>query len=361
MSFVTQDDVFAAVEPVLHGVFEEFAAGREVSQAPFIRIPYDDALLKYGSDKPDLRNPILIADASDVFDRADVAFKAFKDKVVRAIPAPGAATQPRSFFDKLNDWARKEMGAAGLGYIVFENEGGKLSGKGPIAKFLSPEALTALATKAGVKAGDALFFAADKKDRAAALAGAARLRIGRELDLVKQGRFEFCWITDFPMYEWNEDEKKIDFSHNPFSMPNYDREKFLTLKTSDVETILSLKAFQYDIVCNGVELSSGAIRNHHPEVMLKAFEIAGYAREETEARFSGMLNAFRYGAPPHGGTAPGIDRIVMLIAGEENLREVTMFPMNQQAQDLMMGAPSEVSSRQLRELHIRVATPEKSV
>ncbi len=360
MSFVTQDDVFAAVEPVLHGVFEEFAAGREVSPAPFPRIAYDEALLKYGSDKPDLRNPILIADVSEVFDRSDVAFKAFKDNVVRAIPSPGAAQQPRSFFDKLNEWARKDMGAAGLGYIVFENEGGKIAGKGPIAKFLSPEALAALAEKARVMPGDALFFAADKKDRAAALAGAARLRIGRELDLVKPGCFEFCWITDFPMYEWNEDEKKIDFSHNPFSMPNYDREKFLALTSSDVDTILSLKAFQYDIVCNGIELSSGAIRNHDPEVMLKAFEIAGYAREETEARFSGMLNAFRYGAPPHGGTAPGIDRIVMLIAGEENLREVTMFPMNQQAQDLMMGAPSEVSLKQLRELHIRAVMPEKT-
>ena len=360
MSFVTQDDVFAAVEPVLHGVFEEFAEGRKVSAAPFPHITYDDAMLKYGSDKPDLRNPIVIADVSDVFGRADVEFKAFKGKTVRAIPAPAAGSQPRSFFDKLNDWARSEMNAPGLGYIVFESEGGKLAGKGPIAKFIPVPALEELAAKSGVKAGDALFFAADKKDRAAALAGAARTRIGRELGLIDDKRFEFCWIVDFPMYEWNEDEKKIDFSHNPFSMPQYDRGKFLALNNGDKDAILGLKAFQYDIVCNGIELSSGAIRNHDPDVMLKAFEIAGYGRNETEVKFAGMLNAFRYGAPPHGGTAPGIDRIVMLIAGEENLREVTMFPMNQQAQDLMMNAPSEVMPRQLRELHIRVVEPEKT-
>jgi aspartyl-tRNA synthetase len=359
MSFVTQDDVFAAVEPVLHGVFEEFANGREVSGLPFPRIPYDESLLKYGSDKPDLRNPIVIADISEMFGRAEVEFKAFKNKTVRAIPAPGAATQPRSFFDKLNDWARSEMNAPGLGYVVLEDEGGKLVGKGPIAKFIPPTVLAEIAQKAGVRAGDALFFAADaKSDRAATLAGQARLRIGRELGLTKEGKFEFCWIVDFPMYEWNEDEKRIDFSHNPFSMPNFDREKFLALTDEDKDTILGIKAFQYDIVCNGVELSSGAIRNHDPDVMLKAFEIAGYKREETETKFAGMLNAFRYGAPPHGGTAPGIDRIVMLIAGEENLREVTMFPMNQQAQDLMMNAPSEVSAKQLRELHIRVVMPE---
>ncbi|MGD0142596.1 MAG: aspartate--tRNA ligase, partial [Rhizomicrobium sp.] len=360
MSFVTQDDVFAAVEPVLHGVFEEFADGRAVSPAPFPRIPYDESLLKYGSDKPDLRNPIVIADVSAMFGRAEVEFKAFKNKTVRAIPAPGASTQPRSFFDKLNDWARAEMNAPGLGYVVLEDEGGTLAGKGPIAKFIPPAVLAEIARKAGVRAGDALFFAADAKaDRAATLAGQARLRIGRELGLTKEGKFEFCWIVDFPMYEWNEDEKRIDFSHNPFSMPNFDREKFLALEADDRDTILGIKAFQYDIVCNGTELSSGAIRNHDPDVMLKAFEIAGYKREETEVKFAGMLNAFRYGAPPHGGTAPGIDRIVMLIAGEENLREVTMFPMNQQGQDLMMNAPSDVSAKQLRELHIRVVMPEK--
>jgi aspartyl-tRNA synthetase len=359
MSFVTQDDVFAAVEPVLHGVFTEFAEGRAVSPAPFPRIAYDESMLKYGSDKPDLRNPIVIADVSEVFTRADVEFKAFKGKTVRGIPAPGAGSQPRSFFDKLNDWARAEMNAPGLGYIVFEEEGGKLTGKGPIAKFIPAEALAQMAAKANVKAGDALFFAADKADRAAALAGAARTRIGRELGLIKEGEFRFCWIVDFPMYEWNEDEKKIDFSHNPFSMPQFDREKFLALDRGDKDAILGMKAYQYDIVCNGIELSSGAIRNHDPEVMLKAFEIAGYGRNETEVKFAGMLNAFRYGAPPHGGTAPGIDRIVMLLAGEENLREVTMFPMNQQAEDLMMNAPGEATPKQLRELHIRVVMPEK--
>jgi aspartyl-tRNA synthetase len=360
MSFVTQEDVFAAVEPVLAGVFEEFAQGRHVSPAPFRRIAYDEAMLKYGSDKPDLCNPIEIVDVTDVFRRGDIEFRAFKDKTVRAIPAPGAGSQPRSFFDKLVDWSRSELGAGGLGYVVFEDDGGKLTGKGPIAKFLPADALADLAHRAGVKSGDALFFAADKTDRAATLAGAVRTRIGRNFGLIAEGRMEFCWVIDFPMYEWNEEHNQIDFSHNPFSMPNFDRGRFLALDPQDRDTILGMKAFQYDIVCNGVELSSGAIRNHDPDIMLKAFEIAGYRRDETEARFSGMLNAFRYGAPPHGGTAPGIDRIVMLIAGEENLREVTMFPMNQQAQDLMMGAPSEVSEKQLRELHIRIAPPEKS-
>jgi aspartyl-tRNA synthetase len=355
MSFVTQDDVFAAVEPVLHGVFSEFADGRECGPSTFPHITYEDSMLKYGNDKPDLRNPIVIADVSDVFARDDVAFKAFKGKTVRAIPAPGSGAQPRSFFDKIDGWAKTEMGAAGLGYIVLEAEGGK----GPIAKFLPQPALEALAAKCGLKPGDAVFFAADAKpERAANLAGYARTRIGRDLGLINENEFRFCWIVDFPMYEWNEDEKKIDFSHNPFSMPQYDREKFLALDKADKDTITGLKAYQYDIVCNGIELSSGAVRNHDPEVMLKAFEIAGYAREETEAKFAGMLNAFRYGAPPHGGTAPGIDRIVMLIAGEENLREVTMFPMNQQAQDLMMNAPGEATPRQLKELHIRTVMPE---
>jgi len=358
MSFVTQDDVFAAVEPVLAGVFEEFANGKAVTKPPFVRIPFAEAMLKYGTDKPDLRNGIEIVDVSEIFGRAEVEFKAFKNKTVRAIPAPGAASQPRSFFDKLNEWARSE-GAAGLGYIQFEEESGALVGKGPIAKFIPAAALADMAKTAKVKAGDALFFAADKTARAATLAGMARTRIGRELNLIPDGEYKFCWIVDFPMYEWNEDDKKIDFSHNPFSMPQMEREKFLALDNSDNDTILGLKAYQYDIVCNGYELSSGAIRNHDPDVMLKAFEIAGYAREETEEKFKGMLNAFRYGAPPHGGTAPGIDRIVMLLAGEENLREVTMFPMTQQAQDLLMNAPSPANPKQLKELHLRVVYPEQ--
>ena len=359
MSFVTQDDVFAAVEPVLAGVFEEFAKGKKVTKPPFVRIPYAEAMLKYGTDKPDLRNPIEIVDVSEIFGRAEVEFKAFKNKTVRAIPAPGAGPQPRSFFDKLNEWARGE-GAAGLGYIQFEDEGGALVGKGPIAKFITGAALADMAKAAKVKAGDALFFSADAKaDRAANLAGMARTRIGREMNLIPDGEYKFCWIVDFPMYEWNEDDKKIDFSHNPFSMPQFDREKFLALDKNDNETILGIKAYQYDIVCNGYELSSGAIRNHDPDVMLKAFEIAGYAREETEEKFKGMINAFRHGAPPHGGTAPGIDRIVMLLAGEENLREVTMFPMTQSAQDLLMNAPSPANAKQLKELHLRVVYPEK--
>jgi aspartyl-tRNA synthetase len=359
MSFVTQDDVFAAIEPVLQGVFEEFADGRHVDKAPYPRMPYAQAMLEFGSDKPDLRNPIRIADVSQVFARADVEFKAFKNKTVRAIPAPGASTQPRSFFDKLNEWARSE-GAPGLGYIVFEDEGGALTGKGPIAKFIPSAAIAEMAKLAKVKAGDALFFAADRHERAATLAGLARTRIGRELDLIQKDAFRFCWVVDYPMYEWNEDDKRIDFSHNPFSMPQYDREKFLAFQSTDKDEILALKVFQYDIVCNGYEMLSGAIRNRDPEVMLKAFEIAGYPREETEAKFGGMLNAFRYGAPPHGGLAVGLERVVMLLAGEENIREVTMFPLTQSGQDLLMRAPSPASQKQLKELHLKVVYPEKS-
>jgi len=364
MSFVTQQDVFDAIQPVLLGTFEEFAEGRKVYR-DVPHITYEDAALKYGTDKPDLRNPIVICDVTDVFAREDVAFKAFKGKTVRAIPAPGAAAQPRSFFDKLNEWARSE-GAAGLGYVIFEDDGGKLTGKGPIAKFIPEAAQGELVARAGIKAGDALFFAADKKERAAALAGLARTRIGRELGLIEQNCFKFCWIVDMPMYEWNEDEKRIDFGHNPFSLPQYDTAEFMKLKADaslnqdDREKILGIKVFQYDIVCNGYEMLSGAVRNRDPEVMLKAFEIVGHGRDYTEAKFGGMLNAFRHGAPPHGGCAVGLERVVMLLADEENIREVTMFPMNQQGQDLLMNAPTEVLPKQLRELHIRVVPPEKA-
>jgi aspartyl-tRNA synthetase len=352
--------VFAAVEPVLRGVFEEFADGKPVTPK-FPRIAYADALTRYGTDKPDLRNPLTIADVTQEFNEASVTFNAFKNViknggVVRAIPAPGAAAQPRSFFDKLNEWARADMGAPGLGYIVFEADGGK----GPIAKFIPADVQARIAAAAGVKAGDAVFFAADKQPAAARLAGAARTRIGEELRLIKKDRFEFCWIVDFPMYEWNEEEKKIDFSHNPFSMPNVPAEEFLKLDPNDRDAILGIKAIQYDIVCNGVELSSGAIRNHRPDVMKKAFAIAGYGDNVLEQKFGGMLRALSYGAPPHGGIAPGIDRIVMLLCGEENLREVVLFPMNQRAEDLLMGAPSEVSAKQLRELHIRLSLPANS-
>jgi aspartyl-tRNA synthetase len=359
MSFVTQEDVFAAVEPVLRGVFDEFADGKPVTPK-FPLIPFAEAQLKYGTDKPDLRNPILIADVTEEFNDPSVTFNAFKNVikaggVVRAIPAPGAAAQPRSFFDKLNDWARNEMKAPGLGYIVFEADGGK----GPIAKFIPPDVQQRLIAKAGIKAGDALFFSAGKPDAAAKLAGSARTRIGEELDLIAKDQFAFCWIVDFPMYEWNEEEKKIDFSHNPFSMPNLPVDEFLALDGNDRDRILGIKAIQYDIVCNGIELSSGAIRNHRPDVMKKAFAIAGYPEEVLEQKFGGMLRAFSLGAPPHGGIAPGIDRIVMLLCGEENLREVVLFPMNQKAEDLLMGAPSEATAKQLRELHIRLNLPQK--
>ena len=359
MSFVNQDDVFSAIEPVLHGLFEEFAGDRKVSPYPFIRIPYAEAMRKYGSDKPDLRNPIEMQNVTDHFRGS--GFKVFagmieKDSKVEvwAIPAPGGGN--RAFCDRMNSWAQGE-GQPGLGYIFFREEAGALEGAGPVAKNIGPERTEAIRTQLGLKAGDAVFFVAGQPGKFASFAGQARTRVGTELGLVEEGVFKFCWIVDFPMYEWNEDEKKIDFSHNPFSMPNYPLDKFLTLGNDDAEEILGITAFQYDIVCNGVELSSGAIRNHKPDVMYKAFEIAGYDKSVVETKFGGMLNAFKFGAPPHGGLAPGVDRMVMLLAGVENLREVTMFPMNQQAQDLLMQAPSEVEPKQLKELHIRLALP----
>jgi aspartyl-tRNA synthetase len=365
MSFVTQQDVFNAVEPVIRGVFEEFSGGKQVTPK-FPRIPYAESLVKYGTDKPDLRNPLVIADVSEEFNDPRVTFRAFKSiisagGVVRAIPAPGAAAQPRSWFDRLVDWARSDLGAAGLGYIVFDRAvADELEATGPIAKFVHIDPLTRMAEKAGLRSGDVLFFSAGRPLEAARVAGSVRTRLGQELGLIARDRFDLCWVVDFPMYEWNEQEKKIDFSHNPFSMPNMDVEEFLALDPKDREKILSLRAIQYDLVCNGVELSSGAIRNHRPEVMKKAFAIAGYEESVLEQKFGGMLHALSMGAPPHGGIAPGIDRIVMLLCREENLREVVLFPMNQRAQDLMMGAPSEVSPRQLRELHIRLDLPEKA-
>ena len=350
MSFVTQEDVFAAIEPVLAGLFEEFGAGRKVSPAPFPRIPFETAMLKYGSDKPDLRNPLEIVDVSEAFRGGGFGIFAKAvdaGAVVRAIPAPGAAAQPRSFFDKLNDWARKE-GAAGLGYIVY-GEGGP---KGPIAKNLEPERTAAIKEAAGLSDGDAVFFAADKPSAAAKFAGQVRDLLGRELDLLEADSYRFCWIVDFPMYEADEETGRIEFSHNPFSMPQGG------LEALENEDPLTIKAFQYDIVCNGVELSSGAIRNHLPEVMYKAFALVGYSQEEVEARFGGLLTALKFGAPPHGGSAPGLDRIVMLLADEPNLREIVAFPMNQRAEDLMMQAPAEVPPERLRELSIRLSLPE---
>jgi len=350
MSFVTQEDVFAAIEPVLYGVFEEFANGRTVSPYPFKRIPYKESMLKYGTDKPDLRNPIVIHDVTEIFRGSGFGIFARSIEtgaVVRAIPAPEAGLRPRSFFDGTNDWARQE-GYAGLGYINFKDG---VAG-GPIAKNIGEERVAQLVAQLGLGPNDGVFFACDKEAGAAKLAGLARTRIGNELGLIDPNRFEFCWIVDFPMFEYDEQEKKIIFSHNPFSMPQGEME---ALETKDPLEIL---AYQYDIVCNGIELSSGAIRNHKPEIMYKAFEIAGYSKEDVDSKFGGMINAFKLGAPPHGGSAPGVDRIVMLLADEPNIREVIVFPMNQKAEDLMMNAPSEVSPKQLRELSIRVVKPE---
>ena len=353
MSFVTQEDVFQALEPVLAGVFAEFAEGRKVTAAgDFPRIPYAEAMLKYGTDKPDLRNPIIISDVSHHFEKS--GFGIFEKivgggGVVRAIPAPGTNEKSRKFFDEMNDWSRKE-GFAGLGYVT--RKGGEFGG--PIAKNHGPENMAKLYDELGLGENDGLFFAAGKPKEATKLAGAARTRVGETLELIEENCFKFCWIVDFPMFEYDEQLKKVDFSHNPFSMPQGEME---ALETMDPLDIL---AWQYDIVCNGYELSSGAIRNHKPEIMYKAFEIAGYSQAEVDENFSGMIEAFKLGAPPHGGSAPGIDRIVMLIADEPNIREVQAFPMNQRAQDLMMGAPNVADAKQLRELHIRTVEPPKA-
>ena len=353
MAFVTQEDVFAAIEPVLYGVFEEFANGRTVTKPPFPRITFADSMLRYGNDKPDLRNPIVMCDATEPFRGSSFGlFAKLVDQgaVVRAIPAPGAATQPRSFFDKLNDWARAE-GAGGLGYMIFE--GG--AAKGPIGKNLDADRTARIRAATGARDGDAVFFVCGEKKKAEKFAGLARTRIAEELDLIEKGAFRFCWVVDFPMYELNEDTKKIEFSHNPFSMPQGG------LDALNGKDPLDILAYQYDIVCNGIELSSGAIRNHSPDIMIRAFEIAGYGRDEVERRFGGMLSAFRFGAPPHGGSAPGIDRIVMMLADEPNIREVIVFPMNQQAQDLLMGAPAPADPARLKELHLRLDLPKPKV
>jgi aspartyl-tRNA synthetase len=378
MSFVTQDDVFAAIEPVMRGTFEEFADGKPVTPK-FPMIPFAEAMRKYGSDKPDLRNPIIMQNVSDIFRGS--GFKVFArileasaKNEVWAIPAPGGGS--RAFCDRMNSWAQGE-GQPGLGYIIWGKpdnfievgpDGNKkmpgevspyLIGRGPVANNLGPQLTAALRDMLNPNDGDAVFFVAGEPEKFVKFAGPARTKVGQELNLIDKDRFEFCWIVDFPMFEWSEEEKKIDFSHNPFSMPNMEPEKFLALDPNDKDTLLGLKAIQYDIVCNGIELSSGAVRNHRPDVMKKAFAIAGYPESVLEEKFGGMLRALSLGAPPHGGIAPGIDRIVMLLCGEENLREVVLYPMNQRAEDLLMGAPSEVTPKQLRELHIRLALPEK--
>ncbi|MCL6607859.1 MAG: aspartate--tRNA ligase [Geminicoccaceae bacterium] len=345
MAFVTQEDVFAAIEPVMYGVFERHKPeGWRVSPPPFPRFGYAEALLRFGTDKPDLRNPIEIRDATEIFRGSD--FKLFagaieQGAVVRAIPAPRAVGRPRSFFDGMVAFAQGH-GAPGLGWIALEE--GQV--RGPLAKFLGPERLASLRATAGLATGDAVFFVCDRPAAAAKLAGAVRIELGKQLDLLEKQTYRFCWIVDFPMFEWDEEEKKVTFSHNPFSMPQGGLE---ALESKDPLEIL---AYQYDIVCNGVELSSGAIRNHRPDIMEKAFAIAGYGRDVLEARFGGMLRALRYGAPPHGGIAPGIDRIVMLLAETPNLREVTAFPLSQRAEELLLGAPAPVTEKQLQELHI---------
>ncbi len=352
MSFVEQEDVFQVVEPLLHEVFTKFSKGYSISKTPFKRFKYKDAMLKFGTDKPDLRNPIEINDVTEIFEREDVKLEIFKKliqkkSVVRCMVAKNVSSKPRSFFDNLDKGAKTE-GASGLGYIILESNNGKLEGKGPIAKFFSEDAINTLCKKINAVGGDAIFFVCDVKKNAEKFSAWARTEIAKNLELIKDNVFEFCWVTDYPMFEYNEIDKKIDFSHNPFSMPQTPMD--LIDKTDPLE----LLAYQYDIVCNGIELSSGAIRNHVPELMYKLFKIAGYSKEEVDNKFSGMINALSYGAPPHGGIAPGIDRIIMLLAGEKNIREVTMFPLNQNAQDLMMNAPSDVSEKQLKELNIKL-------
>ncbi|MBI1404264.1 MAG: aspartate--tRNA ligase [Porphyrobacter sp.] len=352
MSFVTQEEVWETMEPVIQGTFAAFAGDKVVTPAgEFPRIPYDEAMLKYGSDKPDLRNPLIISDVSSHFTQS--GFGLFEKivgggGVVRAIPAPATHEKSRKFFDDMNDWARKE-GYAGLGYVT--RKGGEFGG--PIAKNHGPERMAELYDELGLGENDGLFFAAGKAADAAKLAGAARIRVGEELGIVDESRFALCWIVDFPFYEYDEDEKKVDFSHNPFSMPQGG------IEALEGQDPLTIKAFQYDLVCNGYEIASGSIRNHKPETMVKAFEIVGLSKADVEERFGGMYRAFQYGAPPHGGMAAGVDRIVMLLCGAKNLREITLFPMNQRAEDLLMGAPSSPEPRQLRELALRVVEPPK--
>ena len=353
MSFATQEDVFSTMEPIMHGLFEEFAGGKPVTPHPFPRIAYRDAIAKYGTDKPDLRNPIVMQDVSEHFRGGGFGVFARmleeKKNAVWALPAPGGGS--RAFCDRMNSWAQSE-GQPGLGYIFWRE--GEEGGAGPIARNLGPERSEAIRAQLGLAVGDAAFFIAGDPRVFYKFAGLARTKTGQELELVDEHRFDFCWIVDFPMFEFNDEKNHLDFSHNPFSMP---QGELTALESADPLEVL---AYQYDIVVNGVELCSGAVRNHRPEIMLRAFEIAGYSAGEVERQFGGMLNAFRYGAPPHAGMAPGIDRIVMLLAGAENIREVIAFPLNQQAQDLMMGAPSAVPDKQLRELHIRLALPVKA-
>ncbi len=357
MSFVEQEDIFKTLEPIFFEVFTEFGKGKIISKIPFKRIKYKDSMLKYGTDKPDLRNPIKIFDVTEIMNREDVKLDIFKKSIakgaiVRAIPAPNTSSKPRSFFDEYNNWA-KEEGAKGLGYIALEKAKGKLFGKGPIAKLFSEKAINELIKVCNLKENDSVFFSCDTKNNVEKISGLARQKLGHELNLIDSKKFEFCWIIDFPMYQYDEKEKKIDFSHNPFSMPQINPSDF---EKSDP---LSILAYQYDLVCNGSEISSGAIRNHLPDLMYKVFSKVGYSKEDVNKKFEGMIKALSYGAPPHGGMAPGIDRIVMLLANKDNIREITLFPMNQNAEDLLMGAPSKPTETQLKELNIKVLDKKK--
>ena len=350
MSFVEQEDIFNVVEKLFVKVFKKFS-NKKILNEKFLRISYADAMLKYGSDKPDLRNPLIITDLTEVFKRDDVKFEIFKKlvksgSVVRALVAKKTKDKPRSFFDGIDQWA-KEQGSSGLAYFTLEKNN-KISGKGPVGKFFSEESLIKIMKETNAEIGDAIFLSCGNQNDVEKILSQARIKLADELKLIDENCFAFCWVIDYPMFEIDETLKKIKFSHNPFSMPQGD------LKNLDFSNPLNLKAYQYDIVCNGIELSSGAIRNHIPELMYKLFEIAGYSKPDVDEKFSGMINALSYGAPPHGGIAPGIDRIVMILADEKNIREVTMFPMNQNAQDLMMQAPSEVNNEQLKELNLTI-------
>jgi aspartyl-tRNA synthetase len=350
MSFVNQNQVFDILEKLLSSVFEKFS-NKKIINKVFPRIPYEQSMLKYGTDKPDLRNPLVISDVSEIFKREDVKFEIFKKlvskgNIVRSIVTKQTIEKPRSFFDGIDKWARSE-GASGLAYFSFEESDGKISGKGTIGKLFSEDSLKEIMKITGAEIGDSIFFACGSQSEVERILSLARTKIAEDLKLINKDEFAFCWIVDYPMYEVDEKTKKITFSHNPFSMPQGDIENL------DFDNPLNIKAYQYDIVCNGIELSSGAIRNHKPDLMYKLFSVAGYSKEEVDIEFSGMINAFSYGAPPHGGIAPGIDRIIMLLADEKNIREVTMFPMNQNAQDLMMNAPSSVKESQLKDLNIK--------
>ncbi len=357
MSFVEQEDIFKTMEPVFYKLFTEFGNGKKVSKNPFKKIKYKESMLKYGTDKPDLRNPIEIFDVTEIMKRNDVKLDIFKKliekgSIVRAIPAPKTSSKARSFFDAYNTWAKNE-GGKGLGYLLLEKNNKQLTAKGPIGKFFSEESIKELAKSGNLQEGDAIFFSCDKINEVEKISNLARQKLGKDLNLIDTNKFEFCWIIDYPMYKFDEEKKKIDFSHNPFSMPQISLDKF------DKSDPLSILAYQYDLVCNGYEISSGAIRNHLPELMYKVFSKAGYSKKDVDNKFEGMIKALSYGAPPHGGMAPGIERIVMLLAEQNNIREVTLFPMNQNAQDLLMGAPSIPDNEQLKELNIKVVEKKK--